>query len=42
MKEGILLILTLALTANAIHLNLNHDQTADLFAGSALLVANTG
>jgi hypothetical protein len=42
MKEGILLIFSLALTANAIHLNLNHDQTADLFDGFAFLVANAG
>jgi thymidine kinase len=42
MREGMILILALALTANAIHLNLNHDQAVDLPAGSVYLVGDNG
>ena len=40
MKGGIIVILAVALTASAIHLNLNHDADVDLPAGSVYLIAN--
>lgn len=42
MKEGIIVILALVLTASAIHLNLNHDAAVDLPAGTVYLGAYNG
>lgn len=38
---GVLVLLALTLTANAIHLNVNHDAAADLPAGTVLLIGDT-
>lgn len=42
MKGGIIVVLALALTASAIHLNLNHEAAVDLPAGSVYLSGDIG